>query len=253
LILSKVFSHYNIFTFLKPESVQITDIRYLTMKQKQIRHAIGMIFLIHIICSAYCSAAESTPVAREFILLDQYGKHYEITYPQEKVCVLVFADKWGCTQVEGWVRPLYDQYEETIAILGVAQLDGVPSWLRSTLVRIFKKSIKFSVMMDWTGDVCRAYEYTGRKANVVIISRQGAIQHRVKGRASQELIEECCQVIDGLKPVMAPVVSPKDPTVDKNQSDAGQESSDYTPCQGNESKKYHNTEANLNDAHTAGP
>ena len=223
------------------------------MKQKQILHAIGMIFLIHMICSVDGSAAESASVAREFNLLDQYGKHYEITYPQEKICVLVFADKWGCTQVEGWVRPLYDQYEDTIAIIGVAQLDGVPGWLRSTLVRIFKKSIKFSVMMDWTGDVCRAYEYTGRKANVVIISRQGTIQHRVKGKASQELIEECCQVIDGLKPVIPAAVSPKDPTVKKNQSYACQKSPDYTPRQGNESKKYHNTEANLNDAHTVGP
>ena len=116
MVSSKAVSFYNIFTFLKPESVQITDIRYLTMMQKQIRYTIGMISLIHIICSFDGSAAEATLVA---------------------------------------------------------QLDNVPGWLRTTLARIFKYTIKFSGMMDWTGDVFRAYEYTSGKANVVIISRQG--------------------------------------------------------------------------------
>jgi len=223
------------------------------MKQKQIPHAIGLILLIHIICTVDGFVAETTPVAREFSLLDQYGKCYEMTYPQEKICVLVFADKWGCTQVEGWVRPLYGQYQDAISILGVAQLENVPGWLRSTIVRIFKHTIKFSVMMDWTGDVCRAYEYAGGKANVVIISQQGAIQHRFEGKASQELIERCCQVIDALRPCTPASVSPKNPAVKKNQSDACREGSEYALCQGNESKKYHNTETHMNHAHAAGP
>ncbi len=223
------------------------------MKQSQIRHTIGLIFLIHIICNFNFSAAESSPVARKFILLDQYGKSYEITYPQENVCVLVFADKWGCTQVEGWVRPLYDHYQDTIAILGVAHLENVPGWLRSTIVRIFKHTIKFSVMMDWTGDVCRAYEYTGREAYVVIIGRQGTIQQRIKGKASRERIERCCQVIDELKPGTPNPVSPQDPTVKKNQPRACQECPEYALCQCNERKKYHDTEAHLSDAHPAGP
>lgn len=223
------------------------------MKQRQIRHTIRLIFLIYVICSVHVFAAESTTVAREFSLFDQYDKCHEITYPQVKVCVLVFADKWGCTQVEGWVRPLYDQYKDTIAILGVAKLENVPGWLRSTLVRIFKYNIKFSVMMDWTGDVCRAYEYTGGKANVIIISPQGTIRHQVKGKASQECIEMCCKVIDDLKSSTPTSVSPKNPAVKKNQYDACQDGPEYAPRQGNETKKYHNTETNLKDAHTAGP
>ena len=90
----------------------MADIRCIMMKRRQIYQTIGLIFLIHIIPSFDISGAESNPVAREFSLLDQYGKCYEITYPQEKVCVLVFADKWGCTMVEGWVRPLYKHYKD---------------------------------------------------------------------------------------------------------------------------------------------
>jgi hypothetical protein len=174
------------------------------------RPLFGCILLFFFVCLIDVSATESAPMALEFRLFDQYGKSYEIIYPRDKTCVLVFADKWGCTQVEGWVRPLYERYQDTIAILGVAQLDGVPKWLRSTLVRIFKRSIKFSVMMDWTGEVCMGYAYPGGNAYVVIVNPQGAILHQVQGKASQKLLEECWRVIDASKTDFPAPVSPKD-------------------------------------------
>jgi hypothetical protein len=56
-------------------------------------------------------------------------------------------------------------------------------------------------MMDWTGDVCRAYGYPGGKAFVVIVDREGNIRYTVNGKASKELIEECYKIINLLKPV----------------------------------------------------
>ena len=171
------------------------------MTKKYLLFTFALFSLLNGICSAEGKSAKAVnPSAAEFSLKDQYGESYQIAYPQEKICVLVFADKWGSTQVEGWVRPLYETYEDAILIHGVAQLEGVPRWLRSTLVRIFKSTIKFSVMMDWTGEVSRDYEYPGGKALVVIVDRQGNIQHRVKGKASKVLIEACNDIIDDLNP-----------------------------------------------------
>ena len=231
----------------------MADIRSLMMKRRQIYYTIVLISLICIINSVDGSGTESTPLAKEFILLDQYGRRYEINYPQEKVCVLVFADKWGCTQVEGWVRPLYEHYEDTIDILGVAQLENVPGWLRSTIVRIFKNNIEFSVMMDWTGQVSRAYEYSGGKAYVVIICRQGIIRHRVKGKASEELIEKCAEVIQALKTGTPGSVSPDNPAVEKTQSDTCQQGPQYALRQGDKRKKDHYTKTNPNNADSVGP
>ncbi|MDY7038218.1 MAG: hypothetical protein SV375_18910 [Thermodesulfobacteriota bacterium] len=141
-------------------------------------------------------------LACEFKLNDQYGKTYNIKYPQEKICVLVFADRASVSQVEKWVRALYESYQDKIFIYGVAQLKGVPRWLQSTIRGIFKKFVKFSVMMDWSGEVCRAYGYKGGKAYVVIVNRNGVIQHTFNGRASEDLIQECRRIIDHLKPVL---------------------------------------------------
>lgn len=163
------------------------------------------------------AAGKAVSVAAEFSLLDQYGKSYRITYPQEKVCVFVFADKWGCTQVEGWVRPIYERYKDTIIILGVAQLANVPSWLRPTILGIFKRSIKFSVMMDWTGDVSRKYGYPGGKAFVVIVDRAGVIRKRVKGKASKDVIKQCCAIITGLGFFDPLTAQPQNPSVKQEQ------------------------------------
>ena len=178
------------------------------MRKKHILFTIALLSLFTGIWSATGQAVnEVSPVATGFSLMDQYGKSYQIAYPNEKICVLVFADKWGSTQVEGWVRPLYETYQDAILIHGVAQLEGVPRWLRSTLVGIFKRMIKFSVMMDWTGEVSRDYEYPGGNAFVVIVDKQGNIRHRVKGKASKVFIDECNAIIDDLNPELRPLAS----------------------------------------------
>lgn len=178
------------------------------MKQNHIFFIIAFLCLFNGIWPAPGQEVKEVfPVAAEFSLMDQYGKSYQIAYPQEKICVLVFADKWGSTQVEGWVQTLYEKYQDAILIHGVAQLEGVPRWLRSTLVRIFKSTIKFSVMMDWTGEVSRDYEYPGGKAFVVIVDKQGNIRHRVNGKASKVVIDECNAIIDDLNPNPRPLAS----------------------------------------------
>lgn len=169
------------------------------MTKNQILHSAVVIFLVFNTWTLPPATGENLPAqAEEFSLLDQYGKQYQIIYPQEKICVFVFADKWGCTQVEGWVRPLYEHYEDTIMILGVAQLTNVPGWLKPMIISIFKRTIKFSVMMDWSGDVCAAYGYPGGKAFVVITDSEGTIRHRVIGKASTDLVEECFEIIGRL-------------------------------------------------------
>jgi hypothetical protein len=168
------------------------------MKLNKTHHTIILIFLIQVVWAAEASAEEPVQKAPEFSLTDQYSRCYEITYPQKKVCVMVFAGKWGSIQVEGWVKPLYEHYRDSITILGVARLESVPEFLRSAILRLFRKIIRFSVIMDWTGNLSRSYEYTGRNAHLVIISRQGTIRHRENGRATKERIEKCFEIIDKL-------------------------------------------------------
>lgn len=176
--------------------------------------------------------ATSSTRAAGFKLFDQYGKQYQIAFPREKVSVLVFADKRGSAQVEGWVRPLYERYKDRVLILGVAQLAGAPDALQPMLRSIFRRSVKYSVMMDWTGAVSRSYQYPGKDAMVVVIDRRGTILHRQTGKAEESALKASIRVIDSLAP--AP---PKKPGVKQDQSGAGQGGTQQAMAESDERKE----------------
>jgi hypothetical protein len=134
----------------------------------------------------------------EFTLDDQYGKNYVIQFPLEKPLVLVFADKQGSGQIEGWVRPLYERYLDKVDIWGVAKLDTVPEAVRGMVVGLFKMRVKYSVMLDWEGTVSNAYGYPGEDALLVVLGPTGAILRRSLGRADEPGLEKCHEFLDPL-------------------------------------------------------
>jgi len=142
------------------------------------------------------SAPNRDDKASTFTLSDQYGTRYQLEYPRDKITILVFADQRGSTQVDGWVRPLYERYKSSVSIHGVAQLSLVPRFLQPTLRAFFRRTIKFPVMLDWTGEVSRLYGYRGKQALVVVIDSQGTIFFSLKGKAKPDLLKQCYEQVD---------------------------------------------------------
>lgn len=128
--------------------------------------------------------------APEFELKDQYGNAQAYRFPAAKVSVLIFGDRTGSKQIEGWVRPLYDRYQDRINIKGVAALSSVPSLMRGMVTRIFKSQVKYPVLLDWTGDVTKSYGYEASKANVFVVNQRGEILLRINGAATANGLEQ---------------------------------------------------------------
>jgi hypothetical protein len=147
---------------------------------------------------ALLGALAAQASAPGFALQDQHGQTHEIRFPQDRVFVLAFADRAGSDQMEGWVRPLYERYRESISIRGVAKLAGVPTILRPALRAIFRKNVVYPVMMDWTGSVSKDFEYVANMANVVVLGPDGRIEHRINGPVSEEALRACFERIDRL-------------------------------------------------------
>lgn len=134
----------------------------------------------------------------EFSLADQYGKNFQLQFPAGKVNVIIFADRQGSAQVEGWVRPLYERYRESIQIFGVAQLPGVPPPIQSLLRAIFRRQVQYPVMLDWHGTISNKYDYRGQRAALVVVDREGFIRYRAEGQSSPEILKICFDIIDRL-------------------------------------------------------
>ncbi len=136
--------------------------------------------------------------AVEFTLKDQFGNSLTYKFPKEKISILAFADKDGSEQLEGWIRPLYEKYQEKVDILGVAELSAVPSIAKGIVRSMIKKKSAQAVGLDWDGAVSKSYKYEKKKANLVIIDKQGNIVKKENGAFEKSKFEKICAELDTL-------------------------------------------------------
>jgi peroxiredoxin len=136
--------------------------------------------------------------AANFTLEDQFGKKISINFPSDKVAVLVFGDRKGSEQVEGWVRPLYGKYTDKIYIFGIAELSVVPWAVRPAVRMMIRRGSKTPVMLDWSGNVSKSYGYEKGKANVFVVGKDGSITAVKRGAASNAALNDLYQEISAI-------------------------------------------------------
>jgi hypothetical protein len=129
-------------------------------------------------------------------LLDQYDVSQTLAFPATNLTLLTIADKTGSEQIAGWVAPVKNRFGRRVDIRGLADLSAVPSVLRPLVRREFRKSQSYPVMLDWSGEVVKAFAYQRDKANVLLLDGQGGILKRWSGPADAAAIQNLCATID---------------------------------------------------------
>lgn len=144
------------------------------------------------------ATTEAAGKADAFVLQDQYDNTHAYGFPKAKVSVLLFADYKGHSQLEPWIRPLYERYRDGINIHGVADLSAVPGFLRGIVRNAFRKQLDYPVMLDWRGTVSERYAYQKGSANLLVIDCEGAIKLRLSGAATDAKLQTVWRHIDHL-------------------------------------------------------
>jgi hypothetical protein len=145
-------------------------------------------------------AAASFPSApTEFKLSDQDGRERVVAYPRRSVSVFVVADQKGSSEIAGWIAPLYARYGERIDIAGIAALPGIPPMFHALFRREFKKRLTYPVMLDWTGDVAKAFGYEQKQAQLFVIGTDGRIALSKVGPANSNALAEVYRAVDKLE------------------------------------------------------
>ncbi len=145
---------------------------------------------------ASMSTANGSHRAPAFILKDQHKTAHHYRFPRPKISMLLFADHAGSSQLENWIRPLYDRYQDTIHIDGVAELSSVPKLIRGMVRSAFRDRLTRPVMLDWSGEVSTDYHYESGKANLFVIDPNGHILLKVVGAMSDAKLERVQNAID---------------------------------------------------------
>ena len=138
------------------------------------------------------------PQATAFVLKDQYDDTLVYSFPRETMSVVFFADYPGSGQLEAWIRPLYDRYQKSIGIYGVADLSAVPGFMRGLIAQVFRAQLQSPVLFDWHCTVSKSYKAQSGQANLYLIDTQGRIVLRLVGAVSSERLQRIMAHIDRL-------------------------------------------------------
>jgi len=97
-----------------------------------------------------------------------------------------------------WKKAIRTKYGDSVAVQGLADVSSVPFFLKGMIRNDFKKDAE-NILLDWKGEVFKAYVMTKGVSNVILIDRDGLIRHRSSGSASPEGVQELFKQVDTLK------------------------------------------------------
>jgi len=160
---------------------------------------LSFIACLPVLCRSVAGEAPKVPARAPapLELRDQYDSPQRLAFPSANVVVLTIADKTGSEQIDGWVTALKARYGGRIELRGLADVAGVPGFLRGMVRKRFQETCPYPVMMDWSGNVCSQFGFQPGVANVFVMGRDGAIQMSFAGSAREPALKRLYAAIDG--------------------------------------------------------
>ena len=133
-----------------------------------------------------------------FVLTDQFNEEHEVAFPRNRPTILAVADRRGSSQLEGWLEPLAERYEEQVHIDGVADVRGVPRPFRWGVRQLFRQGSPAPILLDWEDTVCSALDYEKGAANLLVLAPEGRIVCRAHGEATDEAMAAVKEAVKAL-------------------------------------------------------
>lgn len=134
------------------------------------------------------SRAAETKVPARIELEDQHEKKHVITFPAKTITVISVADRHGRSQSNEWASVL-SPYKDRAAIHGIANASGTPEFMKTMIRKRIQEAQKLELLIDWSGATSAAIGCQPKVANLVIVSRDGAILHRTTGAPTAENVK----------------------------------------------------------------
>lgn len=158
------------------------------MSQRILLLCLVAVFLVRV--GANGASKEAPKIPQRIELGDQYDAIHLVSFPATNVIFLTIADRKGSEQIAGWISALKGRPQMPVDIRGLADVGGVPGFLRGRIRKRFQETIQYPVMMDWSGKVCAQFNYVPDQANVFIIDRNGSLVGHFSGKTNSVSLKE---------------------------------------------------------------
>ncbi len=157
------------------------------------RNVIYLLLWVLLVCVVGQTAGS---VLIDFELNDQFEKIHRDDDWRGDVVLLIGSDQKGSQFDAVWERAIRDSITgledmESLRIVHVADVRGVPFFLKGVVRRKFPGGNASPIILDWQGRFATAYGFAKDKANILVFDRQARLQHQmaVEGINSQRLDE----------------------------------------------------------------
>lgn len=131
-------------------------------------------------------------------LNDQFGMPQTIDFPSTNITVLAIADSKGSEEVAGWISPIKQRFGTNLVIRGIADVSGVPGFLKGRVQKRFQQQHTNSVMLDWSGVVCAEFQFKRGVANLFALDRNGFVRGHFTGVACATNVNMATTLLAGL-------------------------------------------------------
>ena len=163
--------------------------------KKQINTFLMPLMLITLALSSLSAQSKDSRLI-EFELKDQFDREYSHLSWAGEILVVIGSDRGGSKFNENWGRSIYLELAksstmEQIAFAGVADLRGVPFFLKGFVKGKFPKAEERWVLMDWDGEFAKAYQFEKDHSNILIFNQDKKLVYQTAAReVSEEKLQE---------------------------------------------------------------
>jgi uncharacterized protein YfaP (DUF2135 family) len=141
-----------------------------------------------------------------FKLEDQFGRTHTEAECAGRVTVVLGTDRSGSRYTEQWLTGVRDAMRgeaeaARVRTFGVANVRGVPPFLRKLVAAALPKSKDAEVLLDWDGRFATAYDFGEGCCTVLVADPLGRVVLRTGGREARP--EQVAQVAATLRALLA--------------------------------------------------
>ncbi len=136
---------------------------------------------------ARTGGSEASAELISFELEDQFGKTLSAEDLEGRPVLVIAADGSASDFTGAWSAALGDVIarlglEDQVEVLGLADLCGVPSFMRERVRESFSTDPKDAALLDWKGDFAMAYDFEKRYCNLLLFGADGAVAQQAAVR-----------------------------------------------------------------------
>ena len=125
----------------------------------------------------------------EFTIEDQFEREWRTSDFRGRTTVFVVSDRSGYEYSPNWTGVLVPRFKSSpVRFIPVADVQSVPGFLKGFIRGKFKDEFTYAVLMDWEGVLIKAFRITEGVPNLIIVDKNGIIQHAVHGEGTADQI-----------------------------------------------------------------